>query len=295
MKRTVIVLLAGFFISQPTLCSSLNWKYLHENAERMDVAAACALVHSEPYSIDALYILGLVNLNAHCESDAENTFHKILFLSPPTIEAQWGLAEILRRKHQIEESQDILNRLVKSHPEFSPAYISLAKIKFTQMDFVTSVELASKVIQRGTSNVDRGTYARAHLMIAGANGMIAHNGGLLSKISHGRSVLPNLKSAHKLLPDDPEVLFGLGSFYLLAPSLVGGSTNKALHYLGKAVVIDPLFADAYVRLAQAYKKKGDDGKYHKYLHKALEIDPQNVLAHDIESGECRYICFDEHG
>jgi hypothetical protein len=35
---------------------------------------------------------------------------------------------------------------------------------------------------------------------------------------------------------------------------------------------------------------GDDKKYQLYLKKALNIDPQNELALDIESGRCKFIC-----
>ena len=86
------------------------------------------------------------------------------------------------------------------------------------------------------------------------------------------------------------VLFGLGSFYLLAPALAGGNIDKAQEYLEIAVKNDSLFADAYVRLAQVYKIKGNDEKYRLYLDKASQIDPENELIADIKNKRCKFIC-----
>jgi tetratricopeptide (TPR) repeat protein len=120
--------------------------------------------------------------------------------------------------------------------------------------------------------------------------MLAHYGGPFSKLLHGRSIFPFLRKAQSLRPDSPEVLFGLGSFYLLAPVIVGGDRNKAEDYLKRAIERDPLFADAYVRLGQLYGSRGDEKSYAAYIAKALQIDPLNELALDDKSGDCKYIC-----
>ena len=120
--------------------------------------------------------------------------------------------------------------------------------------------------------------------------MIAHYGGPLSKVINGTGVLPALRKAEALQPDNAGVLFGIGSYYLLAPGFAGGDRNAALDHLEKAVKADPLMADTYVRLAQAYKLKGNSEKYNVCLQKALEIDPQNELALDIKNKTCKFIC-----
>jgi len=37
--------------------------------------------------------------------------------------------------------------------------------------------------------------------------------------------------------------------------------------------------------------KGDDAKFSEYLSRALEIDPENALAKDAKSKQCKFICF----
>ncbi len=152
------------------------------------------------------------------------------------------------------------------------------------------MRLTLKVIQQGRDKVDLSNYARAYSVYAGAKGMIAHYGGPVSKAINGLAVKSNLDKAAKLQPDAAGVLFGLGSYYLLAPALAGGDKTKAEIYFKKAIAADPLFADVYVRLAQLYKIKGDKEKYNLYLAKALEIDPGNELAIDTKSRSCKFIC-----
>jgi Tfp pilus assembly protein PilF len=112
----------------------------------------------------------------------------------------------------------------------------------------------------------------------------------LSKIINGTQVLPNLKKAEGLQPDSSAVSFGLGSFYFLAPIIAGGNRQKAKEYLEKTIETDPLFADAYIRLAQLYKMLGDEKTSKDYLNKALDIDPQNTLVQDFRSGRCKFAC-----
>jgi len=269
---------------------AFNWKDLHELADSLSLEEAKANAGKQPDSIEGLYVLGLVCLNQHNDNDAEAAFNKIIGLNPAAYEAQWGLSETLRRRHRADKSEAILNEIIKSHPDFSPAFITLAYIKYNQMDFESSVRLASKVIKQGKNNVDLSNYTRAFLIVAGAKGMIAHYGGPIAKVVNGTGVFPTLKDAESLQPNSPGVLFGIGCFYLLAPSIVGGNKDKALDYLQRTVKADPLFADAYVRLAQAYNVKGDKQKYELYLQKALEVDPQNELVLDVQSGRCKFIC-----
>ncbi|MDD5097251.1 MAG: hypothetical protein PHU59_02025 [Candidatus Omnitrophica bacterium] len=288
MSKVILLFLVIFFLCFPAY--ALEWKELHEQADALDIGSAVKLSGNNPESVDDLYKLGLVYLNIHQDIQANDAFSKILLLKPGLIQARWGQAESLRRQHNLNQAESLLKQIIVENADFSPAYISLAYIKYMQMDFEESVRLALKVIQQGRDKVDLSNYARAYSMYAGAKGMIAHYGGPFSKAVNGLAVKPNLDKAAKLQPDAAGVLFGLGSYYLLAPALAGGDKIKAEVYLKKAIAADPLFADIYVRLAQLYKIKGDKEKYGGYLAKALEIDPGNELALDTQSGKCKFIC-----
>ncbi len=267
---------------------ALDWKTLHERADTLDIRTA---VHAAGSAApEDRYVLALVYLNGHKDAEAGRIFDELLASRPGSAEFLWGKAEVLRRRHQAAGSRKMLEQIIRTDPAFAPAYNSLAYVKYTLMDFSGSVALAYKVIAMGREKVDLSNYVRAYLMAAGGRGMLAHYGGVLSKVVNGTAVFPNLKKAESLQPDSPAVLFGMGSFYFLAPAVAGGNRKKALGYLERAVRADPLFADACVRLAQVYRALGDTAKYEEYLSKALRIDPDNILASDERSGKCRFIC-----
>lgn len=259
-------------------------------ADALSPAEIEKLLESNQDISEGLYLSGLVYLNRHKEFEAKEAFKAMLEKDPQSVEAQWGLAEVLRRDKDIEASGKMLNKVIEADPQFWPAYITLAYLKYTQADFDGAVRLALKVRSQGRKRVDLSNYTRSYLIFAGAKGMIASTGGPFSKLINGTQVLPNLKKAEKLQPDSVAVLFGLGSFYFLAPGIAGGSIEKAIYYLERAVEEDPLFADAYVRLAQVYKAKEDIAKYRHYLDKAKEVDPENELLQDEKTGMCKFNC-----
>lgn len=290
MKRINFALVLAFCFLFLDPGYALDWHTLHEEADHSALADTLAALSRNPDSPGRLYVLGLVYLDLHKDNEARDAFDKILSLAPGTFEAEWGAAEVLRRRHELDKSEAILNGILRAHPDFSPARISLAYIQYIRMNFNESVEQASYVIRQGRDSAGLSNFVRAITMYAGAKGMIAHYGGPVSKAINGTAVLSSLRKAEKLQPDSAAVLFGLGSFYLLAPSLVGGDLDKAIEYLEKAVKADPGFPSIYVRLAQAYLVKGDKAKYEMYLDKALALDPGNEFALDIKSGRCKFIC-----
>ena len=289
-RGAVIILIFSFIISQLTCSFAMDYKALHERADTLDLDQALADAQANPGSVEDLYILGLVYLNKHKDREAGEAFNKTASLDPGSIEAKWGRAEVWRRQDKIEESEKLLNEILEGNPDFAPALITMAYIQYTKTNFAKSVALARRVIAEGQDNIDLSNYTRAYLLVGGGKGMLASQGGVLAKLIHGTAVLPNLKKAEQFQPDSPAVLFGLGSFYFLAPMLAGGNKEKALDYLERAVKKDPLFADAYVRLAQIYKTKGEDEKSRQFLKKALEIDPDNALALDAQSDQCKFLC-----
>ena len=263
---------------QVFVCYALPWKSLHEKADKETLTAVLADAVKNPNAPEALYPLALVYLNMYKINEADGVFLDMLQLDPKSVEAKWGHAEILRRRHKLDQSRAILEEIVKKNPEFSPATITLGYLLYEKKDYEEAVHLMAKVLKQGAREVDLSNYVRAYLIMAGSKGMLATTGGIFSKLVNGVQVLPYLRKAEKLQPKSAGVAFGLGCFYVLAPSFVGGDKKKGLALLEKSIKIDPQFADAYARLAQFYRDKGDKEKYHSYLDKALELDPQNELA-----------------
>lgn len=277
-SRASLILLTLFFLFVHTFCAhALDWRALHEKADQMTLSEARNILHETPDSLEKMYTLALVYLNLYNIIEAKRLFQQMLEIGPSSVEAQWGIAEVLRREHKIKEGRPILERVIEADPSYAPAYITLGYMLFETKEYYESIRLAHKVLKMGRENVDPTNYARAYLIIGGANGMIADDGWAFAKLFRGTQVLPYLKKAQRLQPNSAGVLFGLGSFYLLAPRFAGGDKKKAFEYLHRVIEIDPRFVDAYARLAQGYKIEGDDAQAKRFLAKAFELDPQNEL------------------
>ncbi|MFH1094288.1 MAG: tetratricopeptide repeat protein [Candidatus Omnitrophota bacterium] len=273
-----------------TFCFALDWKTMHEKANNLPLEQAIAQANEEAGHIDSLYILAIAYFNNHDDTQAKEKFLRILGLDPSSLEARWGIAEFQRRIYKYDIAKDALTNIIQKNPDFFPAYISLAYIKYMETDFEEVVNLMGTVINQGLKNTDLTTHVRAHCLYAGGKGMLAYQGGPLSKVANGPAVFRHLKIAQQLDPTNVAVYFGFGCYYLLRPEGKGQDLNKAKGYLKHALQIDPLFADGYVRLSQVYTFQGDSAKAKKFLDKALEIDPDNLLAADIINKECKFIC-----
>jgi len=290
MKITIRFISFLLIISLALPCYATDWKVLHEKADSISSNQALKAVINNPGSLEDLYVLALTYLNERKDKSAMGVFQRILEQKDDFIGAKWGVAEIMQRMHQDKKSEKLLKEIIKKDPQFWPAYITLSFVQYMSLQFVPCLKSAYKVMKQRKDSVDLSNYVRAITLVAGAKGMIAHYGGPLAKMMHGLGVFPLLKKAEKLQPNAIAVLMGIGSFYLIAPHIIGGDLDKAIQYLEKAISIDPLFSNAYVRLAQAYKMKGDLKTYEAFMAKAKEIDPQNELLRDITSGACKFLC-----
>ncbi|MFA6378494.1 MAG: hypothetical protein WCX16_01775 [Candidatus Omnitrophota bacterium] len=289
MKKIGMFFIMLLFLANG-LVYAFDWKTAHDKADTLSLEQAMSESKVSGQSVESLYILGLVYLNRYQHIPAKDIFLKIVARDLNSFEAKWGVAECLRREHNYDESVPMLEAIIKSNPSFSPAYITLAYIRYIQQKFNASIVLTGKVINHLQGNVDKANFLRAHGLYAAAKGMIAHYGGPISKAINGAGVWKHLGIIQELAPNSPVVNFALGSYYMLIPVAFNQDLDKAKEYLEKTIAEDPLFPDPYVRLAQIYQKRGDDQGYEENIAKALALDPKNELALDIKTGTCKFIC-----
>jgi tetratricopeptide (TPR) repeat protein len=277
VRRWYLFFFALVFWGWASVAGALDWKALHEKADQGDPQALLTQAQREPRSLEALYAAGLVCLDLYRVDEAQVFFQRMLSLDSKSVEARWGLVEISRRRHQLGQGESILREITQKAPDYAPACITLAYILFDKEDYDQAIALAQRVLRGGEHRVDRADRVRAYLIIGGAKGMIANQGGPFSKLVQGTQVMGYLKHAQRLDPGSPAVYFGMGSFYALAPGMAGGDKKKGIALLEKAVAVDPNFVDAYARLAQVWFAKGDKEKYRSYLAQAEVLDPQANL------------------
>jgi len=214
------------------------------------------------------------------DKEALAQFDKILSIDPDNIEALWAKAEALRRQRKFYDSQLLLEKVLIKYPRHYPSLNSLAYIKYKDDDTRAALELVNKIL--ASDDCDRQNRALAYMMLGTINSKISSLSGIFGKINYAMRIKGNLLKAKELAPELAEIRLALGTFYLLAPGIIGGDIDKAVEELTTAVEISPNFATANARLAQAYKIKKSIGKYNLYLARAKELDPGNEVVAELE-------------
>lgn len=111
--------------------------------------------------------------------------------------------------------------------------------------------------------------ARYHLWLGRALGEKANKASFLSAFSLGKRVIAEFREAAKLDPRDAEILADLGSFYVEAPSIVGGGLEKAQNVVTQLDRIDS--ARAYELRAQMDLQRKDYGAAESDLKQAVAV------------------------
>jgi len=220
-------------------------------------------------------------LKARRDNAAWLIFTKIVLNNPNDQDALWGKAEVLRRKRNYQESEGILNQILAQNPKHTSAMLSLAYIRYKDDRLDEAQTLVSNAF---SFYPNKETEALAYMLLGIINSRRAAKGGAWAKFNYGTQVKCYLVKAKELAPQLPEIRLALGTFYLLAPCIVGGNLEKARQELEVAVGLAPDFATANARLAQYYRKKGSFDKYSVYREKAEEIDPDNEVLQELSSG-----------
>jgi len=240
------------------------------NTTKAEIAVASA---SKAATLEKAIVL----LKNREDKKATAIFEQVLKGQPDNIEALWGKAEVLRRSYDYKGAEKLLNEILKKDPKHLASINSLAYIYYRDDKLDESLKLVNQVLK---SCPDKENEALAYMMLGTINSKRSSKGGFFSKIKYGTQIKGYFLKARDLDPNMPEVHLGLGTFYLKAPSIVGGDLDKAIQELETALKLSPNFATVNARLAQAYKKKGDTAKYNYYYEKTKKLDPENEALKD---------------
>lgn len=254
-------------------------KYLFLILAAVSILAGPAFT-AEPQEIDNALTL----LKNRKDKEASVVFEKILLAAPDNLDALWGKAEVLRRNRDYKQAQELLEKILKNNPNHAPTLTSLAYLRYKDDKLNEALKLIKRVLK--TDNLNKESRALAYMMLGSINSRRSSKGWFLNKITYGTQIKGYFLKAKALAPDLPEVHLGLGSFYLLAPKIIGGNLDKAVKELELAVRLAPDFATVNARLAQTYKKKGIQYKYNFYIARAKALDPENEVLHEEIGNQC---------
>lgn len=155
-------------------------------------------------------------------------------------------AEKLLAQRRLPEAQRAFEQRIRLHPDDAEAHHQLGRLVLARNDYAAAIPALERAVEL---KPDRAGY---HFHYGAACLQYAdHLGKNFRALSLGRRGRNAMLRAVELAPDNVEFRQGLIEFYLRAPSIVGGSINKARHEAEALRRIDPregLIALAMVQL-----------------------------------------------
>jgi len=285
MKKILLFMIfAGWLYSS---AFAADWKALADSAVQLSPGAILHLENKTDPSAQDIYMLTMVYYREYQRAKLKKLFNgnKNKMPDSPAMKLLQGI--MLLRDHRHQESRDVLTTLIKMHPEFYPAQVTLSHLDYLQKDFAGSYRRARQMIEK------RGDLSRFHmamsLMLASGSQGVLTKKYMIRAIPAYFEVNGYFKEVQKLMPDSAEAFYSIGSYHLLTPAIAGGDLEKAIVLLEKSRRMTPLNPAVYLRLAQAKRAKGLSTVAQQYLNKAIDIDPQDELLQDYLSGEKEFL------
>ena len=278
-KNLSLIVLACLFCSS---AFAADWKSPADLAVRLTPASIAHLENKEDKSAQDVYMLTVLYYREYQRAKLKKLLgdHEKQMPASPAVKLLQGI--VLMSDHRYQESRNVLTGVINAYPDFYPALVTLSHLDYLQKDFDRAYRRALQIIEK-KSELSRFYFAVSLMLAAGAKGIIVKN-NMIKAIPAYFEVNGYLKEAQKQMPDSAEVLYAVGSYHLLTPSIAGGSLDKAIILLEKSKHMMPLNPSVYVRLAQAYRACGQKAVSQQYLTKAMELDPRNELLLDDLSG-----------
>jgi tetratricopeptide (TPR) repeat protein len=140
--------------------------------------------------------------------------------------------------------------------------------------FTESSELAQKALDA------QGEFGEACRLLADAYQRLMNYNGMLFAMGKSSTVKKLLEKALAQDGQNYQAYISLGTYYLFAPAIGGGSVERAISLFHKGLESEDEFYDfsANIWLGAAYEKKQDFATARQFYQKALEIYPNSRWA-----------------
>jgi tetratricopeptide (TPR) repeat protein len=176
----------------------------------------------------------------------------------------------LYEKGKYSQAAGVLQKLADASPSNPELRLRLGRAYLKSQEWDKAVQEMEKAVQLQPAS------ARYHLWLGRACGERASHSVFIKALGWARRVVKEFETARKLAPEDLDVRFDLLEYYLEAPGIVGGGSDKAE---AEVQAIARLNAEkGYMARASIYSKgkKWDLAK--KELQQAVASYPQSVNA-----------------
>jgi tetratricopeptide (TPR) repeat protein len=149
---------------------------------------------------------------------------------------------------QADKALSLLSALPQGGQNDAQAMNLSCRIRFTLAQWDSALRDCEEAVRLEPNN------ARHHMWLGRALGEKANKASFFTAFTLGKRVVAEFQKAAQLDPEDAEALADLGSFYVEAPSVVGGGMDKAQSVVAQLDRIDP---------ARAYELRANIDIAHK--------------------------------
>ncbi|MFT6270700.1 MAG: tetratricopeptide (TPR) repeat protein [Alphaproteobacteria bacterium] len=153
---------------------------------------------------------------------------------------------------------------------FTPEHYELYVASLSRINLDDAEEAANQAIVAYSENADM------YLMHASVMGDQASD-SIFSALGYAKKALASLEKATALEPNDPKYLNGLMSFYLMAPSIAGGDTEKALALANDISILDEIKGIA--AKARYFSSVDDYDNAYITIEQGIESFPAEIELH----------------
>jgi tetratricopeptide (TPR) repeat protein len=179
--------------------------------------------------------------------------------------------------HNLDESRDILLRVLEAEPDQLRANYELSKVYYHLGDRAETknekIELYTKGTEYGQKAIKvDGNSEWAHLWYVVNLGRRSQTKGVLNSLAYVPTVKKEVNTVLSINPEHTIALDVKAMFYYELPGLLGGNINKSIELLNQALALDSNYALLYVDMAKCYVKKKDYGMARQYLQKVTALE-----------------------
>jgi tetratricopeptide (TPR) repeat protein len=177
--------------------------------------------------------------------------------NPGDTEAIFDFGQLLIQTGEIEAAKEKFNRILELDPDFAPALFCLGEIAFNNRQYEEAKELFDKALQKD-SKLKGPRYRLAYCAL---------------KKGNWRQAKAYLDWELELIPEDSDVLVGMGSMFMQADYC-----DEALRCFLMATDLDFANAQAYYYLGLATLALDRLEDAAEFFGHALDIDPDHTRA-----------------
>ena len=215
------------------------------------------LLWSEPLHAGALYLLGVLAMDAGRAAEALFHFHGAAAQSPETASYHAALGEAYNAVGRMEEAIESFQIALRLDPNLAMAHNALGQVQFERGNAKAAINCFRSAIAA------RPAYARAHLNL----GRALHAQGDLSaaEASYGEALRhdPKYATAHN----------NLG-----AALQARGESERAASHFRRALELHPDYPEAHCNLGALLQAQGDSPAAATHFREALRLRPQYARA-----------------